>query len=337
MVVIGNIFSGLVVGFTLGIVIQRGRFCFNSGFQDTLRLKDYTIIKALGVALVIEMVGFQLLSDLKLVKLYPRGLYWGANMLGGFMFGVGMVIAGGCILGSTYRTGEGMVGSLLAVFGIGIGGAAALNYTLAPMKDMLQSMTKVQVNGLTPTIPATLGVSPWFLIIPICAAFLFLAQRSYRNEKREKRDPIALLRSSWPWWLSGIAIGAVGVISYPVAEAAGRSTPLAMTGGYIGLLAILVYRNLGFLGWEQAMVIGAIVGAALAALLAREWRMSIPPVRMLGQSLLGGLIMGVGAILGDGCNITTILIGVPLFSLGGILAGAFTILGCWTAAYLMFR
>jgi len=336
MVVIANIFSGLVIGFVLGIVLQRGSFCFNSGFQDTLRLKDYTIVKALGVALVIEMVGFQLLSDVKLVKLYPRGLYWGANMLGGFMFGVGMVIAGGCILGSTYRTGEGMVGSALAVLGIGIGGAATLNYTLAPMKDMLQSMTKVQVNGLSPTIPITLGVSPWFLILPISAAFLFLAQRSYRDEKLETRDPIALLRSSWPWWLSGITIGAVGVISYPVAEAAGRSTPLAMTGGYIGLLAILVYRNWGFLGWEQAMVFGAIVGAALAALLAREWRMSVPPARMLGQSLLGGLVMGVGAVLGDGCNITTILIGVPLFSLGGILAGTFTIFGCWTAAYLMF-
>jgi uncharacterized protein len=49
------------------------------------------------------------------------------------------------------------------------------------------------------------------------------------------------------------------------------------------------------------------------------------------------LVMGVGAVLGDGCNITTILIGVPLFSIGGILAGTFTILGCWTAAYLMFR
>ena len=47
--VIGNIFSGLVIGFILGIALQRGRFCFNSAFQDTLRLKDYTIIKALDV------------------------------------------------------------------------------------------------------------------------------------------------------------------------------------------------------------------------------------------------------------------------------------------------
>jgi uncharacterized membrane protein YedE/YeeE len=110
-----------------------------------------------------------------------------------------------------------------------------------------------------------------------------------------------------------------------------------MTGGYVGILRALIYQNLKFIGWYQALVIGAIVGAAIAAVLAREWKLRIPPVKMLVQSLIGGLVMGIGAVVGDGCNITTILVGVPLLSLGSILAGTFTILGCWTAAYIIFK
>jgi hypothetical protein len=89
--------------------------------------------------------------------------------------------------------------------------------------------------------------------------------------------------------------------------------------------------------WEIGLVVGAIAGAMLAATRAGEWKLRVPPRRLLVQSLIGGLVMGFGSIIGDGCNIATILIGVPLFSVGSILAGAFTILGCWTAAYIMFR
>jgi heme/copper-type cytochrome/quinol oxidase subunit 2 len=230
-----------------------------------------------------------------------------------------------------------MMGSMLALVGIAIGAAATLNYSLAPVKTFLQSATMIEVNGLSPTIPLELGVSPWFIIIPVLVLFTFFAQKSYRRENKTKRDPLSLFGQSWPWWFAGIMVGIIAVISYPVAEAAGRTTPLAMTGGYVGILATIVTGNLQSVGWEQAMVVGAILGAAIAALMAREWKIRIPPVRMLGQSILGGLIMGIGAVLGDGCNITTILIGVPLLSLGGILAGGFTILGCWTTAYLLFK
>lgn len=335
MVVLSYILSGLVVGIAFGIALQRGRFCFNSAFRDALLFKDNTIIKALGVAVIVEMVGFQLTSDLGLVQLYPRGLYWGANIMGGFLFGVGMVLAGGCISGQTYRTGEGMVGSLFALAGIAVGGSLTIN---APLKDILQAGTKIEISDQSPTIPSALGISPWLIIIPVSAALAYVAFRTYRTESTSRSDSaLSLLGKGWPWWFGGMIVGIIVVISYPIAEAAGRSTPLAMTGGYMGILATIVNRDLSYVGWEQAMVIGAIAGAAIGALLSREWKIRTPPPRMIAQSLLGGLVMGVGAVLGDGCNITTILVGVPLLSLGGMLAGAFTILGCWTASYIMFR
>jgi hypothetical protein len=299
--------------------------------------KDYVIMKAIAVAIAIEMVGFQLLSDYGLVRLYPRGLYWGANILGGFMFGIGMAIAGGCIMGATYRTGEGIVGSGVVLAGIAIGAAATLNYPLAPYSNMLQAASRTQIAGANPTIPLALGISPWFIIIPILAVFVFLAHRSYRKERRAGSLPISIFSKNWPWWFAGVILGLVGVVSYPVAEAAGRTTPLALTGGYVGILAAFVYQNFAFVGWEPAMAVGTILGAGIAASVAHQFRLRTPSPKILGQSLAGGLIMGVGAVLGDGCNITTIMIGVPLFSIGGILAGTFTILGGFIGLLLMSR
>jgi hypothetical protein len=245
-----------------------------------------------------------------------------------------MVVAGGCISGATYRTGEGMVGSMLALFGIGVGGTITLGLWLAPFKNALQAMTKIQIAGTTPTLPLALGLNPWLIILPIVAISLVFVQRSLRHENANR---ISLFGSGWPWWLAGLTVGTVALITYPILELTGGTYPLGMTGGYVGLLATIVNLNADYISWETAMVLGAIGGAAIAAVLAKEWKIRIPRPRLLAQSLLGGLIMGVGAVIGDGCNIATILIGVPLLSLGSILAGAFTVLGCWTAALIMFR
>jgi uncharacterized membrane protein YedE/YeeE len=297
--------------------------------------KDYTLMKAIGAAIAIEMIGFQLFASIGLLQLYPRGLYWGANILGGFMFGVGMTIAGGCIMGITYRSGEGVFGSMLAVIGFAIGGGVTLSNLIVSFRNTLQTVTEIQFNGLSPTVPLALGVSPWLVIVPLSAVLLLIVGWSYRNEKRTHCKATSFVGNGWYWWRTGIAIGLISVISYPLAEAAGRTSPLALTGGYVGILGSAAYQDLGFIGWEQTMALGALLGAAVAALIARESKLQIPTVKGAVESLLGGLMMGVGAILGDGCNITTVLIGVPLLSLGGILAGSFMILGCGAASYVM--
>jgi len=291
-------------------------------------------VKAIWVAVVLEMVGFALLSDLGVIVLYPRGFYWGANMLGGFLFGIGMVIAGGCISGSTYRTGEGLVGSMLALVGIAVGGAITITYWLAPFKNELQAATKIDLFGQAPTVAMLLGVNHWLIIAPVAVVSLFLALRIYRRTSATK---VALLGAGWPWWLSGISVGLVTTMSYPAIEMVGGTYPLGMTGGYIGLLAAIVNFDTRYVGWEVAMVVAAIIGSGIAAVLAREWRIRVPRRRLLAQSLLGGAVMGVGAVVGDGCNIATILVGIPLLSIGSMTAALFTVLGCWTTAYLMFR
>ena len=112
------ILTGLIVGIIFGFVMQRGRFCMNSAIRDTALLQDYTLLKSVGVAILVEMVGFAIMSAAGIITINPKPLFWGANLAGSFIFGVGMVIAGGCASGITYRVGEGMMGALAAVIGL---------------------------------------------------------------------------------------------------------------------------------------------------------------------------------------------------------------------------
>ena len=329
-----QVLSGLTVGLMFGLVMQRGRICFNSGFRDLLLFRDRTIAKAIWTAIVVEMIGFAALADASLFTPYPRGLYWAANPIGGFIFGVGMVLAGGCVSGSTYRAGEGMVGSMLVLTGIGFGATVTLSPWLAPLKNLTQAATEIRFAGQAPTLTSIFGLNHWVIIAPIIFVTVTLAWRSLRNTDFRS---LSLFGRGWPWWFSGILLGLVATASYPALELVGGTYP-GFCGGYVGILTTIAGMNLGYsFHWEIALVLGAIAGAMLAAVLAREWKLRIPRRRLLVQSLLGGIAMGFGSIIGDGCNIATILIGVPLFSIGSILAGTFTILGCWTAAYIMFR
>ena len=101
-------------------------------------MKDYNLIKAVGIAILVSMLGFAIMSATGVIAINPKPLFWGANMLGGFVFGMGMVIAGGCASGITYRTGEGMVGAMSAVLGFSIFATATKAGALKPVATFLQ-------------------------------------------------------------------------------------------------------------------------------------------------------------------------------------------------------
>lgn len=108
--------SGAAVGAVLGFVFQRGRFCLNTAFRYVIYIKNFTILRSYLLSLVIALIGANLLEQAGIVSLDQGGqeFAWLANVLGGYIFGIGMVLAGGCAAGTLYRVGEGLVGSWMA-------------------------------------------------------------------------------------------------------------------------------------------------------------------------------------------------------------------------------
>jgi hypothetical protein len=115
-----------------------------------------------------------------------------------------------------------------------------------------------------------------------------------------------------------------------------RKYPLGISGGWFGVLNTVLKADPGQLNWFSFLVFGTIIGAAIAARIAGEFKIRVPQPTRLVQQFIGGLLMGVGAVIGTACNVGHILSGVPQLSLGSIWGGIFIVLGCWVTTYIMF-
>ncbi len=349
------VIPGIVIGIIFGFVLQRGRFCMNSAFRDIILLKQYTLLKAVVLAIVIQMVAFHLMDALDIITLAPKPLAWAGNILGGFLFGIGMALAAGCASGTTYRVGEGMVGSLMALLGLSLGAYTTAVGLLTPIKDELRSATAIAADdGSALTLGNILGTSmvdllTWIIVIVVAALIAaYFIWRSYlpwqkAGNKLDFSDlGKKIFKDGWAWWITGIAIALIGCVAFVSSAAAGRNYPLGITAGWVAVLKYFVAGSdvataEAALSWIAWLVIGAIIGAFIAAFIAGEFKLRAPKEgKILLYQFIGGSLMGVGAVTAAGCNIGNLLSGIPQLSVGSILTSIFIILGTWIMAYLLF-
>lgn len=341
---------GILVGITFGFVLQRGRFCMNSAFRDIILLKEYTLLKAVVIAIVVQMVAFQVMAALGLITISPKPLAWGANILGGLVFGIGMALAAGCASGTTYRVGEGMMGSLLALLGYAIASLSTKVGVLADFTKQLRADTTIKAeDGTALTLGNILGTETaelltWIIVIVIAGVvFGYFIWKNILPWQKEGNKPDfsdlgkKIFKDGWAWWVTGIAIGLIGIIALLTSAETGRNYPLGITGGWIDVFKFLTTGADAALSWIFFLVLGIIVGAFIAALIAGEFKLRTPKEgKTLLTQFFGGILMGIGAVVAAGCNIGNILSGFPYLSVGSILSGIFIILGTWIMAYLLF-
>lgn len=116
----------LLFGLLLGIVLQRSRFCLVRAFREPFLTGDSEMTRAAVLSLLVSALGFSVLksTDLRSVEAFVFPSFWQGSLFGGVIFGVGMVMAGGCGAGSIWRAGEGHVKLWCAVAGFAIAGSS---------------------------------------------------------------------------------------------------------------------------------------------------------------------------------------------------------------------
>ena len=107
----------LLCGLAFGFIIQRTRFCFVRGFREPFMTGESEVPRAIAISIIISVLGFAALkwSGLRGENAYVSQAFWFGGLVGGVIFGFGMVMAGGCGSGSVWRAGEGHVKLMLAV------------------------------------------------------------------------------------------------------------------------------------------------------------------------------------------------------------------------------
>jgi len=144
---------GLAVlfGIFFGAVIERGQICFTSAARDLWTTGRTRIAYGILLGMVVACLGtFGAIA----LGATPKIFWMGPNAaLGGLLFGIGIVLAGGCETGWMYRAMEGQVhfwivgignvigGTLVAIFWDELGGALALPYPKINLLEYLGAGT----------------------------------------------------------------------------------------------------------------------------------------------------------------------------------------------------
>lgn len=119
----------IIIAGMMGLISQRSRFCIVKAFRDpfmsgeshgsvgviaglAISLVGFTVIKFFGIG----AVGEAGLRARELTWVFPH--FWAKAAIGGFIFGLGMTIAGGCAVGTLWRVGEGQVKLWFSALGL---------------------------------------------------------------------------------------------------------------------------------------------------------------------------------------------------------------------------
>jgi uncharacterized membrane protein YedE/YeeE len=282
------------------------------------------------------MIGFSIMILSGVLTSNPKPFTIVGSILGGLIFGVGMVLAAGCASGTTYRVGEGMIGSLVALITLAVGVVLTSLFIKPAMAGILFPVPKtgsLTIAGeFTPIVMLIIG-------IVVIAIFAFKELLPSLKEKKSANEPVLdfsnignkMFKTPYPWWVAGLAIGVLNTVAWIVsAYIAQRNYPMGITKGWGDLLLFVP-------SWDLFLVLGIVVGAFIAAIISKEFKIRVPKDAMtLVKQAIGGFLMGFGAVLAAGCNVGNFLSGIPMGSVGSLVVGICIILGCWIMTYILF-
>ena len=93
-----------VFGSVVGLLVQRSRFCNTAALRDAMLFRTYRNTKALLVAMMILTIGFT--GFISIGAGHPMRFDVGLNqIIGLFLFGIGMVLAGACTVSTWVKSG----------------------------------------------------------------------------------------------------------------------------------------------------------------------------------------------------------------------------------------
>ena len=303
--------TGALAGVAMGYVLQRGQLCFHSAIRNSLD-GGHLLARAWALGVAIASVGLSVLY----LRPSTDGLNEGvafrpvANVSGGVIIGIGMIVAKSCVSGLFYKLGSGMLGALVGLAGWGAGELLARQVPV-PGPTVLSG-------GASATVPGLLGLPRLAVAVLVLAAAIVVVLRRPGRESPEHTW-------QWGWRRIGIGLGAAITAGWALASVGGVS----FGPSSVGAVASAADGSPNY--WLITFLLGIVAGGALSARTAGGfWVRGEEPVRYL-QLAVGGLLLGAGGWIAGGCNLGHGLSGVAQLNVSSLVVVAAMIFGVWIA------
>jgi uncharacterized membrane protein YedE/YeeE len=133
------VLTAIPIGLLLGFFLKKGELCGSSAMSEVILMKDKKKLFGFWLAIVTSMLGFAILDLLGLVNLAPKPMVWLSAITGGAIFGVGIVLGGGCVSGCLYKAATGNINSMASVLTIPLGVSLVWYGPLKKFSDYLRT------------------------------------------------------------------------------------------------------------------------------------------------------------------------------------------------------
>ena len=194
-----------------------------------------------------------------------------------------------------------------------VGEVLTFNGLLRPLRDALTEFEVLAPGGAPATLPNLLGVSPWYLVIPLTLLGTWWTVCAFRKEDRLRRI------GGWLWPVPGILLGVLGIAAWWISQGTGWDYGIGVVGA-TGPILRAIWEGTTVLTWGSFLVLAMPVGGFLAAWSRGEFLWKPPGFRDSMRFLLSGLAMGISAAIAGGCNIGHTFTGAPTLALSSLLA-----------------
>jgi uncharacterized membrane protein YedE/YeeE len=346
------LWASFALAVIFGAIAQRTHFCTMGAVADIVNMGDWTRMRMWGLAIGVAMLGFNAMVGLGWIEarhsVYagPR-LIWLSNVLGGLMFGFGMVLASGCGSKTLVRIGGGSLKSLVVFVVLGLAAYATMRGVAAVAR--VASIDTVAINlpagqDLPSLLAAASGWTRQTLALWVggglglgLVLWALVGRRLPYGELLLGGLGSGLVVVGL-WWVSG-RLG--HLIEHPLtleeaflATNSQRMESLTFVApvAYVLDWLILFSDTSKVLTIGIVSTLGVVVGSAVVALASGTFRWEgFGGSEDTANHLIGAVLMGVGGVTALGCTIGQGLSGVSTLALGSFIALASIIFGAVAA------
>jgi hypothetical protein len=323
------------LGLSYGVLAQRKQFCFSGGIKDIVLFNHTKRTASLIMAMISAIISTQAMTYIYDVDLtnsvYLSNINYIFIVIGGIMFGFGMMISDGCSSRHLIKLSQGEKDSFWILGALSL--FAYISYkTLSIYNDEILSIAFISSARIE-----------FVSTIPIYAALAVLAGLLYKTVKSWKN-----LLECWDGALIGLVITAGWFVTTYFADdffinISNQSLSFVYPVGkmfefFVGMFDMSVFI---FPVW---IVIGVVAGGFISSRFNKEFskkqmcdNTGLNPPKLFTK-MIGGAFMGMGGILSVGCTVGQGLSGVSTLAYTSFIAiSSIYIAAFVTARYLQKR
>jgi len=308
---------GLIIGIVFGMVAQKKQFCFSGSIKDYILTKSTKRASSVIMAMIVAIISTALASayfefDVTESTYYRDNINFISIIIGGCLFGAGMMIADGCANRHLIKFAQGDSNSLIALVFMGI-------FAFATTKGFIYGFLDPLVNNETLiNFSASIGnmqMNIYLVLAILVAVLIFILKKSKRVFSLYDGVLIGLLVAT-AWSITAVlgeesmerTINLSGVsFVYPTAKS----------------IELFSYYEVNELTFGICLIIGVLIGAFSMSKMNRQYSFGCTANQNINRAkynMIGGAMMGVGGILSIGCTVGQGLTGLSTLAFASAIA-----------------